>query len=86
MYDLLIVGSGPAGISAALSAKARDLDFLWFGPRGLSSKITKAERVINYPGLPAVTGPEMRDAFLRQIDGLGIELREERVKIGRAHV
>ena len=79
MYDLLIIGSGPAGISAALSARARNLDFLWFGSRALSPKITKAERVMNYPGLPAVAGPEMRDAFLRQIDGLGIEIREERV-------
>ena len=79
MYDLLIIGSGPAGISAALSAKARNLDFLWFGSRVLSPKITKAERVMNYPGLSAVAGPEMRDAFLRQIDGLGIEIREERV-------
>ena len=79
MYDLLIIGSGPAGISAALSAKARNLDFLWFGSRALSPKIAKAGRVMNYPGLPAVTGPEMRDAFLRQIDGLGIEIREERV-------
>ena len=63
MYDLLIIGSGPAGVSAALSAKARGLDFLWFGSRSLSAKIEKAGRILNYPGLPAVTGPEMRDAF-----------------------
>ena len=79
MYDLLIIGSGPAGVSAALSAKARNLDFLWFGSRALSPKITKAERVINYPGLPAVTGTEMRDVFLRQTDSLGISILEERV-------
>ena len=79
MYDLLIIGSGPAGISAALSAKARNLDFLWFGSRALSPKITKAERVINYPGLPSITGTEMRDAFLRQTSSLGISILEERV-------
>ena len=79
MYDLLIIGSGPAGVSAALSAKARNLDFLWFGSRSLSGKIEKAERIMNYPGLPAVSGGEMRDAFLRQIDGLGIAVLEERV-------
>lgn len=79
MYDLLIIGSGPAGVSAALSAKARDLDFLWFGSRALSAKIEKAERIMNYPGLPAVTGVEMRDAFLGQIDRLGISILEERV-------
>ena len=79
MYDLLIIGSGPAGVSAALSAKARGLDFLWFGSRQLSPKIAKAERVMNYPGLPAVTGPEMREAFLHQVDSLGISVLEERV-------
>lgn len=79
MYDLLIIGSGPAGVSAALSAAARHLDFLWFGSRSLSPKIEKAECIMNYPGLPKVTGTEMRDAFLSQIDGLGIKIREERV-------
>ena len=79
MYDLLIIGSGPAGVSAALSAKARGLDFLWFGSRQLSPKIAKAERVMNYPGLPAVTGPKMREAFLHQVDSLGISIIEERV-------
>lgn len=79
MYDLLIIGSGPAGVSAALNAKARGLGFLWFGTRTLSTKVEKAEKVMNYPGLPAVTGPEMRDAFLHQIDDLGITILEERV-------
>ena len=79
MYDLLIIGSGPAGVSAALSARARGLDFLWFGSRSLSQKIEKAERIVNYPGLPAVTGAEMRDAFLRQIDSLELAILEERV-------
>ena len=60
MYDLLIIGSGPAGVSAALSAEARHLDFLWFGSRSLSPKIEKAECIMNYPGLPKVTGTEMR--------------------------
>lgn len=79
MNDLLIIGSGPAGLSAALSAKARGLDFLWFGSRTLSAKIEKAERVMNYPGLPAVTGAEMQSAFLHQLDDLGIAILEERV-------
>ena len=55
MYDLMIIGSGPAGISAALTAKARNLNFIWFGSRALSTKIEKAEKIMNYPGLPAVT-------------------------------
>ena len=48
MYDLMIIGSGPAGISAALTAKARNLNFIWFGSRALSTKIEKAEKIMNY--------------------------------------
>ena len=55
MYDLMIIGSGPAGISAALTAKARNLNFIWFGSRALSTKIEKAEKIMNYPGLPYMT-------------------------------
>lgn len=79
MVDLLIIGSGPAGISAALSAKARNLDFLWFGTKNLSPKIEKAERIMNYPGLSAVTGQEMQEAFLNQICQAEIELQEMRI-------
>lgn len=79
MHDLLIIGSGPAGVSAALSAKARGLDFLWFSSRSLSQKIEKAQRILNYPGLSAVTGRQMGQAFLEQIDSLGITILEERV-------
>lgn len=78
MLDLLIVGTGPAGVSAALTARARGLSFLWFGSRRLSDKIEKAERILNYPGLPRVTGRELRDAFLRQVDDLGIPIQQAR--------
>jgi len=79
MQEILIIGSGPAGVSAALSAKARGIDFLWFGSRVLSAKLEKAERIMNYPGLSSITGEEMRDAFLRQIDDSGLVIREERI-------
>ena len=51
MLDLLIVGTGPAGVSAALTARARGLSFLWFGSRRLSDKVEKAERILNYLSL-----------------------------------
>ncbi len=79
MYDLMIVGSGPAGVSAALSARARGLDFIWFGSRRLSEKLEKAEKILNYPGLSSVTGVQFRDALLSQIEALEIVICEERV-------
>ena len=74
MHDFMIIGSGPAGVSAALTAQARDLSFLWFGSPDLSIKIEKAERIRNYPGLPDVTGEEMRRAFQQQIKDAGIRI------------
>lgn len=53
--------------------------FLWFDRRGLSDKEAKAERVLNYPGLSQVTGQELRETFLRHVDGLVIPIREKRV-------
>lgn len=79
MHDIIIIGTGPAGISAALSAKARNMDFLWFGTKQLSPKIEKAERIMNYPGLSDVTGKEMQQILQRQITEAQLEILEERV-------
>lgn len=79
MKDLLIVGSGPAGISAALTAAARGLDFLWFGSRNLSPKITRAPEIANYPGLCRVQGGAFQSILQQQIDDMGLEIREERI-------
>lgn len=74
VYDLAIIGTGPAGVSAALTAKARNLNFIWFGSKELSTKIEKAEKISNYPGLSGVSGLEMKDAFTKQIEDEEIEI------------
>lgn len=79
MKDLLIVGSGPAGISAALTAAARGMDFLWFGSRALSPKITQAPEINNYPGLCRVQGRDFQKILQEQIDAMGLTIREERI-------
>ena len=49
-YDLAIIGSGPAGLSAALNAQIRKKKFIIFGTNELSGKLTKAEKINNYLG------------------------------------
>ena len=49
VYDLIIVGSGIAGYSAALTAKSLKIDFLWLGEGALGGKAGKVEYVRNYP-------------------------------------
>lgn len=49
-YDIAIIGSGPAGLSAALNAKIRNKKFVIFGNSELSSKLVKAPQINNYLG------------------------------------
>lgn len=78
-YDIAIVGTGPGGVSAAVTAKVRGKRLVLFGFRHLSEKIEKAHSILNYPGLPNVSGPELAQAFRGQLDSLDIPITEKQV-------
>ena len=61
--DIAIIGTGPGGVSAALTAKVRNKNILLIGKKQMSDKVSKAHQIMNYPGLPAVTGADMAKAF-----------------------
>lgn len=79
MYDAAIIGTGPAGVSAALTLHANGKNFIWIGSEQLSDKVQKAERIANYPGLPMVTGAQMNEVFRRQCSELGIAVTDRMV-------
>ena len=79
MYDVAIIGTGAAGISAALTLKARNKNFIWFGSAQFSQKIRSAEKIQNYPGLPMTSGEEMAEIFKKQIDDIGISVTDKTV-------
>lgn len=71
-YDAAVIGSGPAGLAAAVNLKIRNKSFLLFGPAGLSGKLAAAPLVENYLGLPGVSGRELAERFQAHIAALGI--------------
>ena len=77
--DIAIIGTGPAGVSAALTAANRNKSTLLIGSQEMSEKIVRAHEIRNYPGLPAVKGTEMAEAFREQLDSMGIRITEGRV-------
>ena len=79
MLDCIIVGSGIAGISAALTLQANGKSFQIFGSNALSDKIAKAELIRNYPGLSNVTGKDFVSALQTQLQDAGIQITQEKV-------
>ncbi|GAA0716294.1 NAD(P)/FAD-dependent oxidoreductase [Clostridium malenominatum] len=78
-YDIAIIGSGPAGLSAAINGKIRNKNIIMFGNKNLSNKLIKAPKVNNYLGYSDVTGEELKDAFVNHINDMGIEIIGEKI-------
>lgn len=79
MFDVIVIGAGPAGTAAALTLKARGRSPLVVSNDTAQSGLAKAEVINNYPGMPRVSGAQMVDVFKRQLDDMGIERRLGRV-------
>ena len=73
-YDIIVLGSGPAGLSAAVAARGRNKSVLVVGNRWQDSPLARAERVDNYLGLPALTGADLMERFTRHAEESGANL------------
>ena len=80
-YDIAIIGTGPAGVSAAITATIRNKKIILFGSRELSDKIRKAHLIQNYPGLPECSGEDLSNAFAAHLEKMGIEITEEKINV-----
>lgn len=78
-YDILILGAGPAGISAALTAHARGRSVLVVSNDPMQSPLAKAPAVDNYPGLTGKSGRELLAAMVDGLAALAIPLVTGRV-------
>ena len=80
IYDLAILGGGPAGITAAIYASRARLNTIWidknFAPGG---QITATYEVDNYPGMPGISGMDLGEAFGEHARKLGLEPKREKI-------
>ncbi len=77
MYDVLIVGNGPAGISAGLYLKRANKDILIISKQ--DSALKKAEKIENYYGVQSITGEELYNLGIKQAKNLNIPMEEDEV-------
>ena len=74
MHDIIIIGGGPAGLSAAITARQRGKSALIISNRQEDSGLYKAREVGNYPGFPGISGPELLSKLTEHALGSGAEL------------
>ncbi len=81
MYDLIIIGSGPAGLSAAVYGKRAGLNLLVLEKSPMSGgQVLNTYEVDNYLGMPGINGFDMGMQFKEHADKLGVEFREATVE------
>lgn len=79
MYDIIIIGGGPAGMTAALYAQRNGKQALVIEKQGFGGQITYSPQVENIPGFASLSGNEFADKFLEQILAQGAEVELETV-------
>lgn len=80
IYDLAILGAGPAGICAAIYATRGKLNTLWLEKKFVQGgQIVDTYEVDNYPGLPGITGLDLGETMVKHAEKLGIKPKREPV-------
>ncbi|MBP3753269.1 MAG: NAD(P)/FAD-dependent oxidoreductase [Lachnospiraceae bacterium] len=80
-YDVAIVGTGPAGLEAAITLKIRKKNIIVIGKKNSSGKVRSAEKIDNYLGIPAVSGDDLAKKMLDHAESMGVEITEGRVSM-----
>lgn len=77
--DLIIIGAGPSGVSAAIYAKRANLDFIIFEKFAIGGQVINAFEIENYPGFNKIFGSDLAINFMNNLTALNIEVKYEEV-------
>lgn len=80
MYDLIIIGCGPAGMTAAIYAKRANKNVLILEKETIGGQMASAPLIENYPGYQAISGSELANQMFEQLSNLGVDVELEEVK------
>ena len=79
MYDIIIVGAGPAGLTAAVYARRANKSVLLLDKAAFGGQITYSPKIENYPGFESISGSELADKMVEQALNQGAEVEVENV-------
>lgn len=75
MYDIIIIGGGPAGLTAGIYAQRARLKTLLLEKEMIGGQIAVSDVIENYPGFPSISGAGLMEKFEEHARGLGLEMR-----------
>lgn len=78
MTDIIVIGAGPAGLTAALYALRAEKSVLVMEKESFGGQITDSPKVENYPGIPQMSGSEFADKLLDQVVNHGAQIEMEK--------
>lgn len=77
--DLIIIGAGPSGVSAAIYAKRANLDFIIFEKFAIGGQVINAFEIENYPGFNKIFGSDLAINFMNNLTALNVDVKYEEV-------
>lgn len=78
-YDIAIIGGGPAGISAAVTASSKGRKVVLFEAHGFSPRLRSVEKITDYMGIPDVSGTELMDIFVKHLRQTNVDIVEGKI-------
>lgn len=79
MYDIIVIGAGPAGLTAAIYARRAEKSVLLIEKECFGGQITQSPKVENYPGSRSLSGAELGDLLFEHATDLGAEIELDTV-------
>ncbi len=80
MYDLIIIGGGPAGLAAGIYGGRARLNTLILEKSTVGGRAYTTREIVNYPGIPTTSGPNLTEQMAEHAKGFGVEIKREPVK------
>lgn len=78
-YDIAVIGGGPAGVAAAITASTKGRKVVLFEAHGFSPRLRSVEKITDYMGVPDVSGSELMDIFVNHLRKTDTDIVEEKI-------
>lgn len=78
-YDIAVIGGGPAGVAAALTASSKGRKVILFEAHGFSPRLRSVAQITDYLGIPTISGSDLMDVFVKHLRKTDTDIIEEKI-------